>query len=586
MPDPWRKRVELCGGRAVCYLGDCLEILPTLAENSVDAILTDPPYGLEFMGKDWDHGVPGVPFWAAALRVAKPGAMLLAFGGTRTHHRLACGIEDAGWEIRDCIMWVYGSGFPKSLDISKAIDKAAGAEREVLGKRVTGAAYTRAARRNANQGFESGQTECSITAPATDLARLWQGWGTALKPAWEIIIVAMKPLDGTFAANAEKWGVAGLNVDGCRVAGDVPITGQGTSDRIYGGGSGLRPEELGIQDFHPHPSGRWPSNLVHDGSEEVVGLFPQTGPAKSAPRGSVQRFDPADDSAKRPKGGNETRGHDDSGGTAARFFACCPRDEIELLFCRAESIMRAWSLSQGEEPCSSDANTVSESSPLPSQAVVSVLNDVVIAASRGDRLLSGAEGLSTTVTEQECERLCETLIVAILSSENGRSLGPLRDVPIPNGCRVSVAEVQKQTGITTITISHWKSGGGADDATFDIMPLSPEVGAGGLASRFRYCPKASRAERGEGNKHPTVKPLALMEWLCRLVSTPTGGLVLDPFMGSCTTGLACMKNGQKFIGIEKDVESFETACERIAKTPVALTGDQAKDAKVKRTAFF
>src|SRR5438270_11694305 len=121
--------------------GDCLDVMPSLPQSSVDTVISDPPYGLSFMGKAWDHGVPGVPFWQAALRVAKPGAMLLAFGGTRTFHRLTCAIEDAGWEIRDCLMWLYGTGFPKSLDISKAIDKAAGAEREVIGTRkLTGKA--------------------------------------------------------------------------------------------------------------------------------------------------------------------------------------------------------------------------------------------------------------------------------------------------------------------------------------------------------------------------------------------------------------------------------------------------------------
>jgi site-specific DNA-methyltransferase (adenine-specific) len=153
--------------------GDCLDVMPVLLENCIDTIITDPPYGLEFMGKDWDHGVPGVPFWTAALRVAKPGAMLLAFGGTRTYHRLAAAIEDAGWDLRDCFMWLYGSGFPKSHDVSK---------------RMKGA-----------------------------LAERWAGWNPSLKPAWEPIIVAMKPLDGTFAVNAERHGVAGFNIDECRI---------------------------------------------------------------------------------------------------------------------------------------------------------------------------------------------------------------------------------------------------------------------------------------------------------------------------------------------------------------------------------
>jgi hypothetical protein len=177
--------------------------------------VSDPPYGLSFMGKGWDHGVPGVEFWTEALRVAKPGAHLLAFGGTRTYHRLACAIEDAGWEIRDCVMWVYGSGFPKSHDVSKAIDKAAGAEREVVGPNPY----------NANKGGRNHHSDkcaqagkmSNITAPATDDAPRWSGWGTALKPAWEPVIVARKPLCGTVAENVLTHGTGGINVDGCRV---------------------------------------------------------------------------------------------------------------------------------------------------------------------------------------------------------------------------------------------------------------------------------------------------------------------------------------------------------------------------------
>ena len=205
-------------GCIVC--GDNLDVMRGMDECSVDTIITDPPYGLKFMGKSWDHGVPGVPYWAECLRVAKPGAMLLAFGGTRTHHRLMCAIEDAGWEIRDCIMWVYGSGFPKSHAIGKAIDKAAGAEREVVGSKVGLPGYSDT-RESDESGYGGGwkdpKAECAITAPATDASKLWHGWGTALKPAYEPIILAMKPLDGTFAQNALKWGVAGLWIDGGRV---------------------------------------------------------------------------------------------------------------------------------------------------------------------------------------------------------------------------------------------------------------------------------------------------------------------------------------------------------------------------------
>ena len=253
--------------------GDCLEIMPTLEAESVDAVVTDPPYGLSFMGKDWDHGIPGKHFWQAALRVAKPGAYLLAFGGTRTFHRLAVAIEDAGWEIRDTIMWVYGSGFPKSHDVSKAIDKAAGEEREVVGvssgpnnSKYDGERYSQ--KRETRFGVVQDQPES--TAPATDAARQWQGWGTALKPAWEPIIVARKPLEGTVAANVLKYGTGGLNIDGCRVGvGNRRMCGttdkSGESSYILGGRKETRTEQ-----------GRWPANLIHDGSEEVVGLFPQS----------------------------------------------------------------------------------------------------------------------------------------------------------------------------------------------------------------------------------------------------------------------------------------------------------------------
>jgi len=169
--------------------GDALEELKKLEDNSVDSIVTDPPYGLKFMGKRWDYDVPSIEVWEECLRVLKPGGYLLSFAGTRTQHRMACNIEDAGFEIRDMIAWVYGSGFPKSHNISKALDK--GAERRL------------------------------ITAPTTDEAKQWDGWGTALKPALEPITVARKPLsEKTIAKNVLKWGTGGINIDGCRIATD------------------------------------------------------------------------------------------------------------------------------------------------------------------------------------------------------------------------------------------------------------------------------------------------------------------------------------------------------------------------------
>jgi site-specific DNA-methyltransferase (adenine-specific) len=244
------------------HLGNCLDVLKTLPDNIIDAIVTDPPYGLAFMGKKWDYDVPSEDIWKECLRVLKPGGHLLAFAGTRTQHRMAVRIEDAGFEIRDMIAWVYGSGFPKSHDISKAIDKAAGAEREVMGKERNWGA-TKAD--DGKTAYGDYQGDWNITAPATPAAKQWQGWGTALKPALEPITVARKPFTGTVAANVLEYGTGAINVDGCRV-GSGPIASAGGTRRSNGimGAS----EPLG--GWEPTHAGRFPANLIHDGSEEAV----------------------------------------------------------------------------------------------------------------------------------------------------------------------------------------------------------------------------------------------------------------------------------------------------------------------------
>ena len=248
--------------------GDCLDVLKTMSANSVDAIVTDPPYGLAFMGKKWDYDVPSEAIWRECLRVLKPGGHLLAFAGTRTQHRMAVRIEDAGFEIRDMIAWVYGSGFPKSLDVSKAIDRAAGAEREVIGK-VLGMGKQNPEWNGTAQGRaeNSFKPEYNATAPATEAARQWAGWGTALKPALEPITVARKPLIGTVAENVLAHGTGALNVDGCRVPGAL----EGDPMRFAKTDGGI------FLKFDKAPTvrteGRWPANLIHDGSEEVVGLL-------------------------------------------------------------------------------------------------------------------------------------------------------------------------------------------------------------------------------------------------------------------------------------------------------------------------
>jgi DNA modification methylase len=381
--------------------GDCVEEMRKLAPDSADAIVTDPPYLLGFMGKQWDKAEKQQEWHAAwaieALRVLKPGGHLLAFGGTRTYHRMTCAIEDAGFEIRDCIQWIYGSGFPKSHDISKAIDKMAGAEREVVGTyRVTGNALTPTKEKGGTFGVgvpNSPGGNLNITTPATPEAQQWDGWGTALKPACEPIVVARKPLsEKTVAKNVLEHGTGALNIDASRISGEpVPVN---VLEEWSGFGQKKRP------DYTPtvNTQGRWPANVILD--EDAAALLDeQSGTSKST-------------------GGQASLG----------------------------------------------------------------------------------------------------------AFRNGDIYGKGRD------------EREKR---------------------------DPGYGDVGGASRFFYTAKASKKERGEGNNHPTVKPLTLMRYLVRLV-TPPGGLVLDPFMGSGTTGLACADEGFSFIGIEMEDEYIEIARRRIA----------------------
>jgi DNA modification methylase len=437
-------------------LGDCLERLKELPDNSVDSVVTDPPYGLSFMGKKWDYDVPSVEIWAECLRVLKPGGHLLAFAGTRTQHRMAVRIEDAGFEIRDMIAWVYGSGFPKSLDISKAIDKAAGVEREVLGTVDPRGTFDGRERNSAaiNKNWRNAEgrddvrdlNKKDITAPATEAAQQWQGWGTALKPALEPITVARKPLIGTVAENVLAYGTGGLNIDGCRVATEDKLSGGHASGGQQMTGGWERPwmkdpdavaanaERSRQSVAKAEELGRWPANLIHDGSDEVVGLFPTTtsGAMKSGTQRAAQ--DQPGSVCYGTFGGNATtKPIEASSGSAARFFYCA----------KASKRDRDEGLEWFEE-----------------------------------KAVAQKYGLKTSVDGRE-----------------GRSEG-------------------------------------------------------------------NRMNTARANSHPTVKPTDLMRYLCRLV-TPPGGVVLDPFMGSGSTGKAAMLEGFQFIGIERDPEYMEIARARI-----------------------
>ena len=265
---------------------DCILAMSEMPDNSVDSIVTDPPYELGFMGKSWDSS--GIAFnvevWQEALRVLKPGGHLIAFSGSRTYHRMAVAIEDAGFEIRDQIMWVYGSGFPKSHNISKGIYKAAGAEREVVGETKKGAQSVSTGRYGA---WGDGITP---TAPFTDEAQQWQGWGTALKPAHEPMVLARKPLIGTVAKNVLTYGTGGLNIDGSRVpsddgfekAWDKPVSTNISAPNGKYISEGAK-HTVDLTSNRP-VGGRFPANFIHDGSDEVVALFPE------ASSGSAARF--------------------------------------------------------------------------------------------------------------------------------------------------------------------------------------------------------------------------------------------------------------------------------------------------------
>ena len=293
--------------------------MKTMDADSIDSIVTDPPYELGFMGKSWDSS--GIAFnvevWQEALRVLKPGGHLIAFSGSRTYHRMAVAIEDAGFEIRDQIMWVYGSGFPKSHNISKGIDKAAGAERKVVGQRITGIGTGKGSTTIMGDGNRD------ITAPATAAAKQWQGWGTALKPAHEPMVLARKPLIGTVANNVLTFGTGGLNIDGSRVAhlseadrASATPQGKVTSNKMAG--SAPDTENAGrVNVERPDTSlGRFPANFIHDGSDEVVALFPDTAPAKASMRGERTGVN------TNFGGADGYRGVNDLGGSAARFFYC------------------------------------------------------------------------------------------------------------------------------------------------------------------------------------------------------------------------------------------------------------------------
>jgi len=301
--------------------GNCLDVMKTFPDGCIDSIITDPPYGLKFMGKKWDCDVPKVEVWQECLRVLKPGGYLLSFAGTRTQHRMACNIEDAGFEIRDMIAWVYGSGFPKSLNVGKAVDKLQGNKREMVGNEI-----------KAKPTFHSQNVGGGIRA--IDNIKIpkgnspYEGYGTALKPALEPITVARKPLsEKTVAANVLKHGTGGINIDGCRVK-----TDEDQRRPSRGGDNGLcssttfKIHERHVED-QIKQSGRFPANFCHDGSDEVLEGFPET--INSGKRVEKKRVRSKGWCNSSPGEGVEAIDNFGDSGSAARFFYCAKASKSE-----------------------------------------------------------------------------------------------------------------------------------------------------------------------------------------------------------------------------------------------------------------
>jgi DNA modification methylase len=502
------------------YQGDCLDVMKKAPDNYFDSMVTDPPSGTGFMNRDWDKDKGGRNAWVAwmaevmkeALRALKPGGHALVWALPRTSHWTATALEDAGFEVRDVFTHHFGSGFPKSQDVSTFIDKLAGANREVVGKRIQRFGLSQQAGWNENS-LSRTNAEIVETAPSTDDAKQWAGWGTGIKPGSEHWILVRKPLsEKSVARNVLRWGTGALNIDACRVnraSDDVPgwhktgsygRTGGYSADKCpdcVGGvacetckGTGWINGTFVIRDMPPEEvqarcgnKGRWPPNLLlsHGEGCQLVGTEAMPGDPKPAGRGS---------------GGIWTRGDGvpcgpEYGGETVEVWDCqpdCPVAEIN----RQSGTSKAGS-----------GKFIRKKSLGDTEAGWGMRHDADAGQGYGDS--GGASRFFPTFKYQ-----------------------------------AKPARREREAGLDEM-----------EESTLN------RVNPGGLENEPRFAPIQVK------NNHPTCKGVNLMIWLTELV-TPPGGLVLDPFAGSGTTGVACLQKGFRFVGIEQDEHFAEIARARIA----------------------
>jgi len=467
-----------------------LEIMKTFPSNHFSSIVTDPPYGLKFMGKDWDHGTPGIEFWKEALRISKPGAFLVSMGGTRTFHRLTCAIEDAGWEIRDCISYLYGSGFPKSHN---------------------------------HFGIE--------------------GFGTALKPAWEPCIMAMKPIDGTFAQNAEKWGQAGINIDGCR----VPSDGEHYRAEVKGRGESFLNERQGMytegRGFTPtnSPKGRWPANVIFD--EEAARLLDQqSGILKS---GSHKGYLEGESQNKvyGKRAAKNINSFEASSGGASRFFYCpktSSRERNEGLDCY---LTVKHDIDQTRDLWLEESTVAAELLKRDIYGLIEHLSIDVSGESITAQFHKDFSSIIKTKIRQIIESKTSNLLMLSPTNEFIRDVGSWLEI---GSNRVVNVELKKMFQ-RLITNGEMVSALGVSNVALKMLSL--------ISDEENWKERKST--------HPTVKPLALMRYLITLVAPPTNALILDPFAGSGSTILAAKQLGISAIGIEKQPEYVEISKKRV-----------------------